>query len=133
MNPTVPQLLSQGLIITVIGMGLVFGALVLLWGLLRLLSTVLADKEEPEPKLSMAMEEADVADAQAALEAAAALTEERSRVAAVVAGALLSNALPLLFEVPTGPVFEHGRTAPSWVMGNRARALQTWQPMRARE
>lgn len=119
--------------ITVIGMGLVFGALALLWGLLRLLSTVLADKAEPQPELSMAMEEADVADAQAALEAAAALSAERSRVAAIVAGALLSNALPLLFEAPSGPVFEHGRTAPSWVTSNRARAINSWQPPRVAE
>lgn len=134
MNPSVSQLLSQGLIITVLGMGLVFAALALLWGLLRLITTVFADKEEPAPVISMVLEEADAAEAQAALEAASALTEERARVAAMVAGALLSNALPLLFEAPTGgPAFEHGRIAPSWVTGNRARTLQSWQPPRVAE
>lgn len=133
MNPSVSELIPVGLIITAIGMGLVFAALGLLWGVLRLISTVFADKEEPQPELSMAIEEADAADAQAALEAAAALTEERARVAAVVAGALLSNALPLLFEAPTGPTFEHGRTAPSWVTSNRVRALHSWQPPRIAE
>ncbi len=133
MNPSESQLLAQGLMITVVGMGLVFAALALLWGLTALMTRVFADKAEPAPEVSMVLEEADVAEAQAALEAAAELTEERARVAAMVAGALLSNALPLLFEVPTGPAFEHGRTAPSWVTGNRARALQTWQPPRATE
>jgi len=137
-DPSVPQLLGQGLVITVLGMGLVFAALALLWGLLRLITTVFADKEEPVPTLSMVLEEADAVEAQAALEAAAsaqaALTEERARVAAMVAGALLSNALPLLFEAPTGgPAFEHGRIAPSWVTGNRARTLQAWQPPRVAE
>lgn len=133
MNPPVSELIPIGLIITAVGMGLVFAALALLWVLLRVITALFADKEEPQPELNMAMEEADAADAQAALEAATALTDERARVAAIVAGALLSNALPLLFEAPTGPTFEHGRSAPSWVTGNRARALHTWQPPRARE
>jgi len=62
-----------------------------------------------------------------------ALTVERARVAAIVAGALMANAVPLLMEAPVGPVFEHGRTAPIWVSSNRARALQSWQPPRAAE
>ena len=136
MNPDVSQLLSIGLIITALGMGLVFAALALLWGLTTLLTRALADKQAPQPQISLAFEQANtdqaVAEAQAAAEAAA-LTEERARVAAVVAGALLANALPLLFEAPTGPAFEHGRTAPSWVTSNRARALQNWQPPRASE
>lgn len=133
MNPTISQLLTQGLIITALGMGLVFAALALLWGLLRLLGEVFAEKAEPSPEVSMVLEEAEIAEAQAALEAAAELTEERGQVAAMVAAALLSNALPLLFPAPTGPAFEHGRTAPSWVTGNRARTLQTWQPPRVSE
>jgi sodium pump decarboxylase gamma subunit len=126
-------LIALGLVITAIGMGLVFAALGLLWVLLRLITSLFADKEEPQPELSMAMEEADAADAQAALEAASALTDERARVAAIVAGALLSNALPLLFEAPTGPTFEHGRSAPSWVTSSRARTLRSWQPPRSGE
>jgi hypothetical protein len=126
-------LLVQGLIISAIGLALVFAALALLWGLTRLLTVVLADKQTPAPPVSMALDEADLAEAQAAIETAAELTEERARVAAIVAGALLSNAVPLLFEVPVGPAFEHGRVAPSWVTGNRARALQTWQKPRAPE
>jgi Na+-transporting methylmalonyl-CoA/oxaloacetate decarboxylase gamma subunit len=123
----------MGLIISVIGLGLVFAALALLWGLTRLLTNVLADRQAPAPQVSLVLEEADLAEAQAAVEAAAELTEERARVAAIVAGALLSNALPLLFEAPPGPAFEHGRVAPSWVTSNRARALQTWQKPRMPE
>ncbi len=133
MNPPASELIPIGLAITAIGMSMVFAALALLWLLIRVITSVFADKEEPQPELSMAIEEADAADAQAALEAAEALTAERARVAAIVAGALLSNALPLLFEAPTGPTFEHGRSAPSWVTGNRARALQSWQPPRVSE
>ncbi|MCU0508890.1 MAG: OadG family protein [Anaerolineae bacterium] len=133
MNPPASELIPIGLAITAIGMSMVFAALALLWVLIRVITSVFADKEEPQPELSMAIEEADAADAQAALEAAEALTAERARVAAIVAGALLSNALPLLFEAPTGPTFEHGRSAPSWVTGNRARALQSWQPPRVSE
>jgi len=36
-------------------------------------------------------------------------------------------------EVPLGPAFEHGRTAPCWITANRARALHSWQPPRATE
>lgn len=130
MNPTVGGLLQSGLAITVLGMGLVFAALALLWGLLRLLSTVFEDKVEPASQVTTAMAEAE---AQAALVTAATLTKERADVAALVAGALLANALPLLFEAPTGPAFEHGRTAPSWVTSNRVRALHSWQPPRTPE
>lgn len=137
MDSSAAPLMLQGGIIAVVGITLVFAALALLWGMTRLLTKVLADKPVGEllaADVSLALEEADVAEAQAALEAAAELTEERARVAAVVAGALLSNALPLAFRPPTGgPAFEHGRIAPSWVTSNRARSLQTWQPPRVEE
>ena len=123
--------------ITVLGLGLVFAALALLWVLLRLITTVFPEKAEPAPQVNAARDEAETAETRVALEAAtaaeAALTEERAQVAALVAGALLANSLPLLFEAPTGPAFEHGRTAPSWVTGNRARSLQSWQPPRTPE
>jgi hypothetical protein len=62
--------------------------------------------------------------------AAAALTEKRAQMAAIVAAALMANALPKPLGVAAGPTFEHGRTAPSWVSTNRAQALQPWQPPR---
>jgi len=136
-NPTTGELLQSGLMITVLGMGLVFAALALLWVLLRLISYVFPDKTEPALHVNAAPDEALAAETRTALETAAAaeaaLTGERAQVAALVAGALLSNSLPLLFEAPTGPAFEHGRTAPSWVTGNRARSLHSWQPPRTPE
>ncbi len=123
------DLLGQGLIITVIGMSLVFGALALLWGIMRLLSLVFREQEEAvTPTGPEAPTAAAGLDQEAEL-----LTAERAQVAAIVAGALLSNALPLLFEPPPGPTFEHGRSAPSWVVGNRSHALQRWQPPRRPE
>jgi Na+-transporting methylmalonyl-CoA/oxaloacetate decarboxylase gamma subunit len=129
----VQQLLGQGLIITVIGLGLVFAALTVLWGLIRLLSALFPEHDERETPPMMVPLEASVTITPRTEIPEQTLTEERARVAAVVAAALLSNALPLLFEAPTGPAFEHGRTAPSWVISNRAHTLHSWQPPRANE
>jgi Na+-transporting methylmalonyl-CoA/oxaloacetate decarboxylase gamma subunit len=144
MNPSVPELLRQGLIMTVLGMGLVFAALGLLWGIMALLTRVFKDAPGRDlPQVNAASVGAASATAPPARRSPAAmwveagdtetLTAERARVAAIVAGALIANAVPLLMEVPPGPVFEHGRTAPIWVSANRARALQSWQPQRAAE
>jgi Na+-transporting methylmalonyl-CoA/oxaloacetate decarboxylase gamma subunit len=134
MNESVPELLRQGLIITAIGMTLVFAVLGLLWGIMALLTRVF--REAPDADLPQSSEvNAGVAQTGVLAEAGIveALTVERARVAAIVAGALMANAVPLLMEAPVGPVFEHGRTAPIWVSSNRARALQSWQPPRAAE
>jgi Na+-transporting methylmalonyl-CoA/oxaloacetate decarboxylase gamma subunit len=134
MNENVPELLRQGLIITAIGMTLVFAVLGLLWGIMALLTRVF--REAPDAGLPQGGE-ASVGLAQVVVLSEAsnfeALTVERARVAAIVAGALIANAVPLLMEAPVGPAFEHGRTAPIWVSANRARALQSWQPPRAAE
>lgn len=128
MDQNTLDLLGQGLMIAVIGMSLVFGALALLWGIIRLLSLIFHEKEEAAaPPILEATAAADF-NPEAEL-----LTAERAHVAAIVAGALLSNALPLLFEPPPGPTFEHGRSAPSWVVGNRSHALQRWHPPRKPE
>lgn len=137
MNPTVSQLLGQGLIITAIGMGLVFAALALLWGMIRLIGAIFAQRDQAvaQPVVVPLEASATITPLEPAPEQTEAdtLTAERAQVAAIVAAALLSNALPLLFEVPSGPQFEHGRTAPSWVTSNRARSLQSWRPPRANE
>ena len=120
MNQSVPELLRQGLIITAIGMTLVFAVLGLLWGIMALLTRVFRDAPAAHSPLDS---EADAGAIQASVVAEVgiieALTVERARVAAVVAGALMANAVPLLMEAPVGPVFEHGRTAPIWVSSNR--------------
>jgi Na+-transporting methylmalonyl-CoA/oxaloacetate decarboxylase gamma subunit len=142
------DLLRQGLVITALGMGLVFAGLALLWGLLALMGALsqarltreereAEEATEPSVSVSLAPGAPSLSEAVAASAAPSGevddLTAERARVAAIAAGALLANALPLLFDVPTGPVFEHGRTAPLWVAANRARALPTWQPARRSE
>ncbi|MEJ5198908.1 MAG: OadG family protein [Anaerolineae bacterium] len=132
MDRDVIELLGRGLIMTAAGMGLVFGALALLWAVIELLGRVCkpaASDDHRQVSVSvtavMSPTEADPA--------RIALTEERSRVAAIVAAALLANAVPLYLEPPAGPTFEHGRSAPAWVTTNRARAMQTWQPPRVAE
>lgn len=129
MNQNTLELLRQGLIMTGIGMGLVFSALALLWGMMRLLEVIFRDRAD----VSAGGADAAPAAVAQATEDTATLTAERARVAAIVAGALLSNALPLLLEPPAGPTFEHGRTAPSWVTANRARTLGGWTPPRTVE
>lgn len=114
------ELVAQGLLITVIGMSLVFAALGLLWGIIVLLNR---GGPEPDAKPATTLTVAE-------REQAAALTAERGRVAAIAAATLMSSAVPLLLEAPVGPAFEHGRTAPSWVTTNRTIALNTWQPPR---
>ena len=126
MNPTIGQLLQSGLVITAWGMGIVFASLALLWALMKLLTSVFPDKPEPAPEIPPPAGETILAERQVAVDAE--LTAERAHVAAVIAGALLSNALPM--EAATGPAFEPGRKAPSQVPDNRARAPQSWQSSR---
>jgi sodium pump decarboxylase gamma subunit len=126
MDATSGELLVQGLWITVIGMGLVFAALALLWAMIEILRRLAPAPAAVEPSGPAAL--APTAAEDAAL--VAARTAERARVAAIVAGALMSSAVPLHLEPPVGPVFEHGRTAPIWVTANRSHTLQPWQPPR---
>jgi Na+-transporting methylmalonyl-CoA/oxaloacetate decarboxylase gamma subunit len=134
MNPTVTELLGQGLTMTVLGMGLVFAGLGLLWGLMVLLTRLF----KPEREEETGAEESPIAEARPATpppETAPAetLTAERARIAAIVAAALMANAIPVHMEAPPEPAFEHGRISPSWVSINRARVLQSWQPPRFTE
>ena len=119
----------EGLRISAIGLAWVFAGLALVWGLVVLLNRVFPGKAEGATHSSGSGEHLQ---ATPLLEAADSdtLTAERAQVAAVVAAALLASALSIRVEAPVGPVFEHGRTAPNWVTGNRARALQSWQPPR---
>lgn len=131
-NQNVLELLSQGLFLTIVGMGLVFSALALLWAVIELLGRIVKPAAgEDHHQVSVSVTAA--APSVEADPARMALTEERGRVAAIVAAALLANAVPLYLEPPAGPTFEHGRSAPAWVTTNRARAMQAWQPPRASE
>lgn len=131
MNQSVMELLGRGLAMTAVGMSLVFGALALLWGAIALLGRIFkADEAGAARQVSVNVTALPLSETEAAR---AALTAERARVAAIVAGALMANAVPLHLEPPPGPTFEHGRSAPAWVMTNRARAMRPWQPPRAVE
>ncbi len=123
------SLMIDGLRLTGFGLGLVFLGLGGLWGLIALLMRVLPEQDAADAETLALEAEADAIEAAEAEE----LTAERAEVAAIVAGAFLSNALPLMLEPPPGPTFEHGRTAPSWVTANRARTLGSWQPKRSSE
>jgi Na+-transporting methylmalonyl-CoA/oxaloacetate decarboxylase gamma subunit len=131
MDEPVGSLLVEALKITVMGLAWVFAGLALVWGLVILLNRIFPGRVEssagtPEGKSQPAdMMPGAVAEADA-------LTAERAQVAAITAAALLAGALPIHAEAPVGPAFEHGRTAPNWVTGNRARALRPWQPPRQR-
>lgn len=131
MDQNIGDLLGQGLAMTVVGMGLVFGALALLWGAIALLGRLFkADAPDAPRRVSVNVTALPLSEADAAR---AALTHERARVAAIVAGALMANAVPLHLEPPVGPTFEHGRSAPAWVTTNRARVIQSWQSPRFTE
>ncbi|MBM4456252.1 MAG: hypothetical protein FJ011_00580 [Chloroflexi bacterium] len=126
------ELLAQGLMIAILGMGLVFAALGLLWGLLALLMRLGGSPAGRAARQDSQLEAASALHApQAAQSDARQLTDERARVAAIAAAALMSNAVSLGLSAPAGPTFQHGRTAPAWVSTNRVRALQAWQPPRS--
>ena len=136
MNPATVDLLRQGLALTAVGMGLVFGALALFWGAIALLNRVSNRATAVAPSTEApAVELTDAPSVQPTTgeDARAALTAERARVAAIVTGAIMANAVSLSFEPPPGPTFEHGRTAPAWVTTNRARIMRPWQPPRFTE
>ena len=136
MNQDVAELLRQGLALTAVGMGLVFGALALFWAAIALLNRVSNRATAVAPSTEApTVELTDAPSVQPTTgdDARAAFTAERARVAAIVTGALMANAVSLSFEPPPGPTFEHGRTAPAWVTTNRARIMRPWQPPRFTE
>ena len=129
MDEAVGSLVIEGLKITAIGLAWVFAGLALVWGLIALLNRLFPGRAEKEAHtFTSGTQLGDAVHAEAA--GSEMLTAERAQVAAVVAAALLASALPIHVEAPVGPAFEHGRTAPNWVTGNRARALRPWQPPR---
>jgi hypothetical protein len=129
MNETVGNLLVEGLKITAVGLAWVFAGLALIWGLVILLNRIFPGRVESSACSSEVKSHPDDPMPGGFFDTDA-LTAERAQVAAIVAAALLAGALPIHAEAPVGPAFEHGRTAPNWVSGNRARALRPWQPPR---
>jgi len=122
-------MMLEGLRIAVIGLAWVFAGLALIWGLILLLNRLFPGKAASRARTSRTGTRPAAAIPAEAVDSEA-LTAERALVAAVVAAAVHAGALPIHAEAPVGPAFEHGRTAPTWVSSNRARALQSWQPPR---
>ncbi len=80
--------------ITLIGMGLVFVAILFLWGLMALLVRITAEREEPEPaEADQPVEETGPA------EAGAGLLDQKRRAAAVAGAVALSRRKPVRAQV----------------------------------
>ncbi len=140
-NPTIGELLQQGLIITVLGITLVFAGLGLLWGLMELLMRVMpardvaGGEERTAPIEAMApadvSAQSDAAATATAAPAAAALTAERARVAAIVASMVLAQALPgQMMIAPSAPSYSGDGAGEPWMNTYRGRSLHSWQPPR---
>jgi Na+-transporting methylmalonyl-CoA/oxaloacetate decarboxylase gamma subunit len=93
--------------ITALGMGLVFGAIILLWGMMSLLTAITADKESASP--------ADSATSAPAAENGLKAQAAAVAVAVALVGQQTSNAHALP-EPPTAIVS-------AWVLGMRTRQL----------
>lgn len=104
--------LITALEITVLGMALVFGAIVLLWGVMALLVRLAQDRATP------------AADAAAPAADTGAIEREKRAVAAAVAVALMreQQAQPHEFPVPPTPIVS------AWQAVMRARLLQEKGP-----
>lgn len=104
--------LITALEITVLGMALVFGAIVLLWGVMALLVRLAEDRAAPG------------ADAEAPTADTGAVEREKRAVAAAVAVALMreQQAQPHEFPVPPTPIVS------AWQAVMRARLLQEKGP-----
>lgn len=123
------DLLRDGLIITVVGMGLVFAALALLWGIMVALQRVFPPGKRPlaglrRQKPSTAQLAAEPAESMAAAEMAAPTAAElaaiitalvRWREAEAVEGSIRWRLPPLLTR---------------WMAVGRSRQVQSWTPRR---
>ncbi len=71
----------QSLQITALGMGLVFAAIILLWGVMNLLTAITADKSESDSAAPASAMEGDAKAQAAAVAVAIALAEQQTSVA----------------------------------------------------
>ncbi len=103
------EVLNQGLIIAAIGMGLVFLALILLWGLMALMAKIPAEKksekQEPSEEVSMAIPEVEIVPA----------SDVRKKAAAVAVAAALVLQKSAVFLKPGSP-----HAASSWLVTRRS-------------
>ncbi len=123
--------LGWGLQITALGMGLVFGLLALLWGLLTLVQRL-----DREPQAALAATSGPAEDASAA--AGSGVPEAQASagavvngldadlVAAIMAATLAHRALRRREAAPVMRSYLPGSQASRWVGAGRARQIQNW-------
>lgn len=104
--------MNNALLITLIGMGLVFAAIVLLWGLMALMVRLFQDKPESEE----AQEEGEETIAAAATEEVASDIKLRAAAAAVAVALAMQNSNVALFSQPE-------LTASAWQTAMRTATL----------
>lgn len=112
------EVLLQGLLITVIGMGLVFGALLLLWGLMALLSRIALISSRPRPGASAKL---------AAEEVGADSGPTGAELAAIAAALALLRAEQ---EAESALGWRLPPVLTRWVAVGYGRQLRSWQPRR---
>jgi glutaconyl-CoA/methylmalonyl-CoA decarboxylase subunit delta len=124
--------LMWGLQMTVIGMGLVFGLLALLWGLLTLVQRLDRDSRAAAAATSAAEPTPGVATRPDALEPpaharAAVDGMDAALVAAIMAATLAHRALRRREAAPVMRSYLPGSQASRWLGAGRARQMQSWQ------
>lgn len=105
------EILKQGLLITAIGMGIVFAMIILLWGIMALLVRITNNSEEEEA------EEAELLSTEPVLETAAG---DASELAAAIAVAYALSAAPKPAFVTDTQSIQTGST---WLAAGRAQQI----------
>lgn len=116
------NLLIQGLLITAIGMGLVFGALAALWGIMALMSRLLS----PRPRREMATAGADDLVIQASPTGPVPTDEEMAAIAAALALLCAEKEAEAAIPWRLPPLLTR------WVAVGFGRQLHSWQPRRTK-
>jgi sodium pump decarboxylase gamma subunit len=116
---------AWGLKMTVIGMGLVFAMLGVLWALLTLILALDKPEEEEEESSASASEEVE-ADEPASQPASAGLPADL--VAAITAAVVKHKAALLGGSSPIMRTTWSGSQQSNWVIAGRARQTNTWTP-----
>jgi len=120
------ELLTQGLIITVIGMGLVFAALGLLWGVMAAMQRLFLPGEQPLARLWRRDRPTTVAEAPPVV-----VEAEAGPTAAELAAIMTALALWREEEAAAEAIGWRLPPLPTrWLAVGRGRQLQSWSPRR---
>jgi len=126
------QLLREGLIITVVGMGLVFAALALLWGVMAAMHRLFPPGEKPFASLWRRWRGQAAAPAAEEAVAAAPVAEAEAGLSEAELAAVMT-ALALWQEERAAEAAIRWRLPPvltRWMAVGRSRQLQSWSPRR---